>query len=778
MQSSDTLNRILKTVIFSGIFLLPFIPFIIAQSMFFPFITGKNFVFRILVELIFAGWIILALRDVRYRLKFSWILGALAVFVGVVTVADIFGEDFLRSFWSNYERMDGLITLLHLFAFFMVAGSIMNVKRLWIRFLQTSLGASVLISIYGIFQLLGKIVINQGGVRVDATFGNATYLAAYLLFHTFFAAFLFAQKNTPNWLRIVYGGAMALHIFILFNTMTRGALLAFLGGAMLTALLVALTPAPKSFSVSSPSGRGFTGEQIKIKKYAIGVLIGIVCIVGVFAVFKDTRVIRESDLFGRLASISLETGNSRFMVWGMAWQGIKEHPILGWGQDNFIIAFSKHYNPRMYTEEPWFDRAHNIIFDWLIAGGFMGLISYFAIFLALLYAIWFYPKRRASSLELQNGEQPPSEASFSVYEKSILTGLLAAYLFHNLFVFDNVVSYIFFFSVLAFIHGMSTETAPRVLHYFRFKDTSVERKEFMSQLAGPLVLIVLILSLYTLNIKHIVGNRAFLGAINMRSVQEAGTSEARDAALQEKLRLFQKSLGSGFLGKMETREQLIQAATNLSGAPISQVVKQEFFTLARTEMRKQITETPENLRPRMFQSSLFMQYRLFDEAIIELEEAVQISDKKQDMHYLLASAYLNVGNIEKAILAGKHAFELEEENTKARKIYASLLIRADRSSEAEELLSVLNESNYLSDESIIGAYASIGNFERLISLWKGQVEKDPNNIQARISLSAAHLESGQRGQAIIELEKAIELDPEFKEQGEYLIGEVKAGRNP
>jgi len=761
MQSNDTLNKILKAVIFSGIFLLPFIPFVIAHSMFFPFITGKNFAFRILVELILSGWIILALRDARYRLKFSWILGALAVFVGVITFADIFGEDFLRSFWSNYERMDGLITLLHLFALFLVLGSVMNVKRLWIRFLQTSLGASALISIYGIFQLLGKIVINQGGVRVDATFGNAAYLAAYLLFHIFFAAFLFAQKNTPNWLRIVYGGIMILHIFMLFNTMTRGALLAFFGGAMLTAFLVA-----------------FTEGQTKIKKYAVGVLIGLISIVGVFTILKDTRVIQESNLFGRLADISLETGNSRFMVWDMAWQGVKERPILGWGQGNFIVAFSKHYNPRMYTEEPWFDRAHNIILDWLIAGGFVGLISYLAIFFAFLYAIWLYPKRRARSLDLAEGEQLPSKVLFSVYEKSILMGLLAAYLFHNLFVFDNVVSYIFFFSMLAFAHVASTEASPRTLRYFRFKDASVERKEFMSRLAGPLVLIVLILSLYTLNIKHIVGNLAFLGAINMRSVQEARTLEARDAALQKKLRLFQKSLESGFLGKMETREQLTQVASNLSTAPISQTVKQEFFTLARTEMRKQITETPENLRPRMFQASLFMQYRLFDEAIIELEETLQISDKKQDIHHLLASSYLNVGNIEKAILAGQRAFELEEENTKARKIYASLLIRADRSGEAEELLSVLDESNYISDESIVGAYASIGNFEKLISLWKGQVERDSNNMQARISLSAAYLESGQRGQAIVELEKVIELDPEFKGQGEFLISEIRAGRNP
>jgi len=267
------LNTTLRYIIIGGIFLLPFIPFIITKSMFFPFIVGKNFAFRIIVEIIFASWVVFAWRDVRYRLQFSWIFAALAILIGVVTIADIFGEDFFRSFWSNYERMDGLVTLLHLFLLFIVAGSVMNTKLLWMRFLQTSLAASVIVSIYGIFQLLDKIIINQGGVRVDATLGNATYLAGYLLFHIFFAAFLFAQKNVPNWLRICYGVIIALHIFILFNTMTRGSILALLGSTMLTALLLVF----------------LGGHTPRIKKYAAGMLCGVSSICFFFSVFASVK---------------------------------------------------------------------------------------------------------------------------------------------------------------------------------------------------------------------------------------------------------------------------------------------------------------------------------------------------------------------------------------------------------------------------------------------------------------------------------------------------------
>ncbi|MDP3726492.1 MAG: O-antigen ligase family protein [bacterium] len=759
MSSDDTTNKILRYGILAGIFLLPFIPFIISKGMFFPFITGKNFAFRIIVEIILAGWLILAWRDVQYRLKFSWILGTLAVFVGAVTVADIFGEDFFRSFWSNYERMDGLITLLHLCAFFVVGSSVMNTKFLWERFFQTSLGASILISIYSIFQLLGFVVINQGGVRIDATLGNATYLAGYLLFHIFFAAFLIVQKHNPRWLQYFYGGVILLHTIILFNTMTRGAILGLIGGAMTTALLLTI----------------FNWNNTRVKKYTLGFLTGVVIFIGIFIAIKDMQFVRNNQILDRFASLSLDSGKSRFLVWSVAWEGVKENPVLGWGQDNYIIAFSKHYKSRLYSEEPWFDRAHNVVFDWLISAGALGLVSYLAVFFALLYAIWIRSKTYARTEER---EHKFTQDVFSVPEKSILTGLIAAYLFHNLFVFDNVVSYIFFFSILALVHSAYSREPKSQSAPHQNQKTHDERTEFINRLIGPVVLIALIFSLYALNIKHILGNRALLNAIDMRAVQQLESQDGRESILREKLTLFEKSLRSGYLGRMETREQLTQAANALVNAPVSQIVKQEFFILANMEMGKQIEESPNNLRPRLFKASLHLTYQLFDETISEIEEAFKISDKKQDMYIMLASAYVNVGNLEKAIEIAQRGFELAEGNDRALKFYGTLLIRGGKTKEAEEILSALGEETYLSDPEIINAYTSVGKFEKLTSFLEGYVKQKPESLQAHMSLASVYIESKNRLKAVAILEQAVLRFPEFKEQGEFFIREIKAGRNP
>jgi len=92
------INTVLRYLVIGGIFLVPFIPFIITSSMFFPFITGKNFTFRILTELLFGGWLILALRHSLYRLKFSWIAVSIAVFVGIIALADFFWGESVQKF--------------------------------------------------------------------------------------------------------------------------------------------------------------------------------------------------------------------------------------------------------------------------------------------------------------------------------------------------------------------------------------------------------------------------------------------------------------------------------------------------------------------------------------------------------------------------------------------------------------------------------------------------------------------------------------------------------
>src|SRR3989344_6575545 len=53
-QNHMILEKTLRWTVIAAISLLTLIPFLVPSSLFFPFITGKNFTFRILVEIMAA----------------------------------------------------------------------------------------------------------------------------------------------------------------------------------------------------------------------------------------------------------------------------------------------------------------------------------------------------------------------------------------------------------------------------------------------------------------------------------------------------------------------------------------------------------------------------------------------------------------------------------------------------------------------------------------------------------------------------------------------------
>ncbi|MBU3925731.1 hypothetical protein KJ763_00990, partial [Patescibacteria group bacterium] len=183
--------KIIRHITLAGIFILPITALVVTEFLFFPFITGKNFFFRILTEIIFGCWLVLAIYDKKYRPRFAkggtWILYFLTAFLFFLILSTIFGANPYRSFWSNFERMEGLVTFLHLFAYFLILTTTLNKEKLWKIFFHVSLGISLVVAFYGLLQLTGTLSIHQGDVRLDATLGNASYLAIYMIFNIFIA---------------------------------------------------------------------------------------------------------------------------------------------------------------------------------------------------------------------------------------------------------------------------------------------------------------------------------------------------------------------------------------------------------------------------------------------------------------------------------------------------------------------------------------------------------------------------------------------------------------
>src|SRR3989344_4295961 len=145
------------------IFAVPFLSLVISRSMLFPYITGRNFWFRILVEIALVLWIGLVVLDKEARPKLTplfWIIGA---FVLITGLADLLGADPYTSFWSRYERMEGYLLILHLAAYFVMLTSVFRAKKDWLIFFNTFLIVGLFVGFYGVLQKLGLKEAIQGG---------------------------------------------------------------------------------------------------------------------------------------------------------------------------------------------------------------------------------------------------------------------------------------------------------------------------------------------------------------------------------------------------------------------------------------------------------------------------------------------------------------------------------------------------------------------------------------------------------------------------------------
>jgi len=723
-------EKALRWTALVAVFALPFIVFIVSRTLFFPFITGKNFAFRFLVEIAFSAWLALAIINPAYRPKRSWLLWAFAAFVAIVALADAFGVYPFKSFWSNYERMDGWVTLAHLFAYFVAASSLLNTEHLWKRLWQTSLGVSVAAGFYGLMQIAGIAALNPGfssATRIDATFGNPIYLAAYMLFHVFIAALLFVleRRKDARWTPILYyyAGAMAFNTLILFLTGTRGAMLGLIGGSVIALALY-------TFSSASRTAWRRLGITVLALVFAAGALY----------VGRDTAFVQNVGFLNRLATISLEdnTTKARFLNWGMAWEGVKERPLLGWGQENYAIVFDKYYDPEMYAQEPWFDRVHNIIFDWLVAAGVLGLLGYLSLFATALYLVW-------------------KRATFLLKERAILTGLLAGYFFHNLFVFDNITSYVLFGTTLSYIAWRAFADEPRsaVAPLSGAKAVIV---------AGVVALGGLVL-MWFINAPGFAQNRTLLKAV---SNQPNPT---------QNLDFFRQSIAYGSFGTQEAREQLVQAAAGLlSNANVPTDLKQAFYEAALSEIKKQEEASPLDARFPLFRGILLRAAGNNEEALAALTHALSLSEKKQTIMYEIANTELALGQNSAALATLRKAWDLVPENDVARSYYAAAAIRTNNFALADEVLAPVIAAGRIPDQRVIAAYVATGRYDKLVIMFEAAKAANPEDVQLYFSLAAAYFGAGNSAKAIQTLEEVKKVDPTAAGEADALIEEIRSGR--
>ena len=810
--STERTKQILKTVIFVGALVALFLPLVMNSNFFFPFIVVKNVFFRITVEIMLAAYVLLAAFDSRYRPKkdlVSVLFGGL--FVASV-VSAFFGLGFYRSFWGNYERMSGLFHFAHTLAYFYILLNTWRAEQEWHRLLTFSVFVSTIMSFVGLAQWLGIpfLLQSSGGSRLSGTVGNATFLAAYLLFNlfltllflrntkwfqtTFFAtavlvfdgylllaagiytlfpdtdwgflsilklpvvnqlveyprllvpfllfqavvAVVWWQRHQRWTTQLLLAAVFVLQFFIFFNTQTRGAGLGFLVGIGIYAAAIAVK-----------------SKQTVVR--AVSATLLVISLVAPFAIIaaKDTAIVKSIPTLARISTISFSdiTTESRILTWQASWQGWTESVksfLIGYGPGHYYYAFSKHFPVEIFKDagsQIWFDQAHNVVFDYALTTGLLGLLLYLAAFgMAGYYLFRAYRK---------NGQ----------LEEWLLVGLLVAYLFQNLFVFDTLNTDVILYLVLGYIIWRS------VYQTVAEERPSVEQRVNIP-IVGAVVAVVLV-SLLAVNVKTLWANHLIYRGLSPRE-----TERTVDAAYDN----LQRAIDEAVVGRYEARQQLSNFAITLRRTEaVSPQFAQTVMDAATIELERSVAEEPFNVRHYLWLGSLYNAGAIFDptridKAIALLEKAVDLSPTRPQIYFELGQAYAFKGDLDRAFVQFQKGVDLAPWVVDSHWNIVSLAIVTKRQDVVDrelETIKTLSGGLTAGDyQQMIQLYARISDTDQIIKLYEQLIALEPNNSNHYFSLARVYFQLGDGQKAQAAARAILESQPELRSQVDQFLAEL------
>lgn len=695
-QENNKLEKILVSLITAGIYLIFLIPLMVLHDFHYPYVTFKSFTFRIIVELQFFLWTILVIKNKNYLPRLSPPLVSLIFLAIIIIVANSQGIDPYKSFWGNLERMDGMANLLHLLFYFIVAAGVLKTKKQWSYLAGFSLLVATILGAIGCHELLF-----DPHHLITSTLGNSAYFAIYLVFHLFIAAIFYLQTFRKFRKRsYLYLFLIIYFLLLLYNTGSRGTLLGVGVSVFWVLLMVGWKEKNKNFS----------------KKIMSWSLIGLIIFgVGLWGL-QETTFVKNSRTLSRLVNMT-STSAVRFRFWTMAIEGIKERPLLGWGQESFDTIFERYYDPGLGDDESWYDRPHNTLLEWTVAGGIFGGLAYLCVFVSAIYWLW----RKEISLE----------------EKVLLSGLLIAYFIHNMFMFDYLTSYFLFFSLLAFIS-----------HENNIKDK--ELSQVQVGVINFLAFSVVIYMGYNLSVINLPG---LSNARDINTALKLNQSGENSAAFEASMQVVERKN----FGSQEAMEQMGQIAIAVQyDQQINDKLKDEYIHYALRKLAAAASERPQTLRKSYVYLGLAAQRNDIDLESL-FRQVLKLSPKRQAVHLLMINYYLRKNEFFKAQELARKNYELDKTIHTSQATYALCALLNKNIELSDQLLTLVPLKYYIETNKFLHAYLDLGRTDKVVDFYKKRIEYAPLNPNNYTKLGMLYNELGKKEEAMREFEQAKKI---------------------
>jgi len=720
-------ERILRLLILA----ILFTPLLAPRNMFYPFVAPKMLALEGLTLL--AGLVCLYLwyhDSQRYQPKITWLALALLGYGAITLVAALFGVNFWRSFWSVYERMDGVFTWFILVFLFIIISAFYKKREDWIWLFRASLFASVILEL----KAMDFFLAPGGGLTlpfyISGTFGNPLFLGIYAIAHGTFALLLFSflklsckkpgdikmlLKNPWVWF---YAFGFILNVLSIFLTTGIGPMAGFFLGTIVFAVFYPLYA---------------TGARARFLK---GLGVALVLLLLTFPWWKNT------DIPGRLGSVGLHTSPDRLINWKTAFQAFEDRPILGWGANNYGIAQNEFYDPHLLTiTREGFDRTHNKYLEIAVDGGILGFLAYATIFVLIFFAI---------------RKQRRKEAFLS----ALLLGFFVAYLVQNLTVFDNPGSYLSLFLVFAFIN------------VFWFEPLRFQLKPRNWLVVGGCLLLAAFA--WQGVWQPYKANKALAIAKTLSNVEPESQNHQRIFESYKKVLSYQT------LGDYEARISLGEFLVNHNFPPF------ELLDFGISEIKKEINMSPSEVLLRVILGKLYEHRAMAgggnekeyvkkaDQAFLD---AIALSPSRVESREHYVVFLIDQGQTSKARQEMEKIKELEPAIFDGQRIQtylaSSYFMEKDFTKTYEILQSVIKRGGGFSSERDLLLLAQVtfelGKLDEMLHWYEKLVDTYKENPLYRMHLAAAYKEVGKSEYARNEALNAARLDPRLQKDADAFI---------
>jgi len=733
----------------AGLYATTAVPLLVLPETLSPFIFGKAVVFRSLIELLIPLYLVLAWHSPFYRPPYHRVAVALGIFVLASLISTATSVSVYQSFWGTLERMDGLLSLLHYFAFFILLTAVMRTERHWLIFFSALL-VSASISLGLALAQDARLLTEIPGVGEIAQpygpLGNPAFLAGYLLVGCFLSAALSMHSSLSVPTRWLYRLTAVLMGVGIVATGVRGALVAGYVGTVALLVLFALA------------------NRSRLAAFIAALIIGLpVAAILAASLVGHVELLQESPFLYRLAEISpnTHTAQSRFAAWSSGLQGWLSSPrtmFLGWGPENFNVPFSRHLDPMLYAwpgAELVFDRAHNVFVEILVTTGAIGLAAY----LAVLGAV-FYTLRRAMG---RNQSGPVAVG---------ILALVVAYLVHNSFIFDSPATHIAFFAVLAYILFIDRSSAAEQPSADSTQWTPLGSAKLVSLALGAVGAAFLVL---TLNVRPALANWTAGKAL----------VAARQDRFSETIGRFNQALSYQTFGIYSLRLSLAQYLLEVGerSGPLPPGYEQA-VARAVAELEKNIPLHPQDHLTFLALARLHVVLGARNStapetylALTYLDAALARAPKFLPAYHDLAQAYINKGQPAKAYAALQQAQALNPQLGITYWLMALVRQQLGDHAEAVGLIRMAVRKGYRLSWQDAGRavkiYEGYGKVESLVPELERVVRNDPENPALHSILAVAYARSGAARSAIETAQRAARIDRGYENGAERLIHAIE-----